>query len=68
MKKLSQKGQTAIEYLLMLAVVSGLCITFTKKAQEYLLTNPNSHINKYLNAYKKILQQDPRYKSFTIPR
>lgn len=65
---LQEKGQTAVEYMLMLAVVVGLGITFTKKMDEYLLSNPNSFMNNYLNSYKAILKQDPKFQRFQLVR
>jgi hypothetical protein len=57
----TQKGQTATEYLLMLAVAASLGMTAFKKLQAYLLTNPNSVIGKPLSNMKQRLQQSPRY-------
>lgn len=65
---MNQKGQTAIEYMLMLAVVCSIAITFFKKANEILLTSNNSYIQNYLNSYKKILKSDPNYRKFTLPK
>ncbi len=65
---LKEKGQTAIEYIMMLAVVGGLGMTFMKKMDEYLLSNPNSYINNYLNSYKAVLKADPKYQRFQLVR
>ena len=67
-KILKQRGQTAIEYIMMLAVVGGLGMTFMKKMDEYLLQNPNSYINNYLNSYKAVLKADPKYQRFQLIR
>jgi len=67
---LKQSGQTSMEYLLMLAVSIGLGMTFMKKVQEYLVDNPNSYINNYLNSYKEIFSSGSPggYKRYRIPR
>lgn len=53
---------------MMLAVVGGLGMTFMKKMDEYLLQNPNSYINNYLNSYKAVLKADPKYQRFQLIR
>ncbi len=68
--RLGQWGQTAVEYLLMLAVSIGLGITFTKKVQAYLVENPDSYINNYLNSYRQIFNSGSPggYKRYRLPR
>lgn len=62
-----EKGQTSIEYLLILVVSIGLGITFYNKMSEYFLKNPNSFIAKSLNNYKRVLgSPEGRYKTFTV--
>ena len=51
----SEEGQTALEYLLMVAVVVALGLTFFTKMNDYLLQNPNGLINKPLKAYTNML-------------
>ena len=48
----NQKGQTSLEYLLMIAVSLTLGFTFQKKMEEYFFNNPNSFISKSLRNYK----------------
>lgn len=69
LKFLQQKGQTSVEYLLMLSVAIAMGLTFTKKFEEYLLTNPDSYINKHLKIYDASFK-DPNkaYKTFSFPR
>ena len=66
----TERGQTSVEYLLLLVVSIGLGITFYKKMDEYLIKSPNSFINKSLNSYKSALAADPngRYSRFPLRR
>ncbi|MFY7993155.1 MAG: hypothetical protein ACOVP4_07690 [Bacteriovoracaceae bacterium] len=68
-KLLTQFGQTSVEYLLMLSVAIAMGLTFTKKFEEYLLTNPDSYINKHMKIYDQSFR-DPlkAYKTFSFPR
>ncbi len=67
--KLKEHGQTSVEYLLMLSVAIAMGLTFTKKFEEYLLTNPDSYINKHMRIYDASFK-DPHgaYKTFSFPR
>jgi Flp pilus assembly pilin Flp len=58
----SQKGQTAVEYVLMLAVGASIGLTAFKKLNEYLLSRPDSVIGKPLNELKTRMSQDQRYR------
>ena len=69
LKFLQQKGQTSVEYLLMLSVAIAMGLTFTKKFEEYLLTNPDSYINKHLKIYDASFKDpDKAYKTFSFRR
>lgn len=57
----SKKGQTAVEYVLMLAVGASIGLTAFKKLNEYLLTSPNSIIGKPLKKIKDRMNESPRY-------
>lgn len=63
----SQKGQTAVEYLLLVAVAITLGIAFTKAANAYLLDNPNSFLNKQLNLLNQQFDSANSYKYYKIP-
>lgn len=61
-------GQTTVEYILMLAVVVAVGIKILKTFEDYLIKNPNSFINIYLNDFKSNLG-DPNsggYKFFKL--
>lgn len=64
----SKKGQTSVEYCLMIAMAVGLGITTFKKLNEYLIENPNGLINGPINSFKEKLLQDPtgRYRRYQI--
>lgn len=44
---LKEKGQTSIEYLLVVVVSVGICMTFFKKFEGYLDTHTNLHLKIY---------------------
>jgi hypothetical protein len=64
----SEKGQTAVEYLLLIAVAVSFCITFMKKMDEYVINNPNGIIGKPLKSFRDKLSQDPanRYRYYPL--
>ncbi len=70
---LNEKGQTAVEYTLLLAVVIVLAIGVFKNLNDYLINNPDSFQNKYLNSYTSFFQGNNgsfsgQYKHFIIRR
>ncbi len=62
----SQKGQTAVEYIMMVSVAVSLGIAVFKKLDEYLIKNPNSLVGKPLNSYRQAMDQNGKYKRFPI--
>lgn len=71
----NQAGQTSVEYILLVSVMIMLSFTFFKKVNEYVLTNPDSLINKYLSQSQRFFGSensgggiDGNYKRFTLPR
>lgn len=64
----SQKGQTSIEYLLLIIVAISFGLTFMKKMDEYLIQNPNGLVAKPLNSFKQRIGQDPtnRFRYYPI--
>lgn len=65
---LKEYGQTSVEYLLMLAVSVGLGITFFKKFEGYLVTNPNSYMNIQMEYYKRLYDPASGLKRYRLPR
>ena len=65
---LKEHGQTAVEYMLMMAVSAGMGLTFMKKFQAYMFDNPNSYMAVQMNFYKRMFNGDPRYKTYRLPR
>jgi len=55
---LGHKGQTSVEYMLILVVAITIGISFKQKMEEFMLTNPNSFISRQLNALDAGLKQD----------
>ncbi len=64
----NKRGQTSVEYLLLIVVAVGFRITFAKKMDEYLIKNPNGIIAKPLNNFKNKLNEDTsgRYKYYSL--
>jgi hypothetical protein len=65
-----QRGQTSVEYILLVSVMIFMSVTFFKKVEEHLLTNPDSMINRYLGAYRGSMGGgiNASYKTFSIRR
>lgn len=59
-------GQTAVEYVLMLAVGASLGLTAFKKLNEYLLTRPDSIIGRPLNKLKQRMTIQPGTRPYAI--
>jgi hypothetical protein len=55
---LNQKGQTAVEYMLILVVAITIGLTFKKKMEQFVLTNPDSTLSKQLNGLVRSLEND----------
>jgi hypothetical protein len=65
---MAQKGQTTVEYLLILVVAMGIATTAYRKLRDYLLDNPNSYINQTLGQYSSLMNKENRYKDFRLLR
>jgi hypothetical protein len=65
-----QRGQTSVEYLLLIVVAISLGLTFMKKMDEYVIKNPNGIIGKPLKSFKSSLESDTsgRYSRFPLRR
>jgi hypothetical protein len=66
-KFFSHKGQTSVEYILILSVAISLGITVFNKLNEHLVDNPNGMIGKPLNSFKKQLDSSGRYRQYPMP-
>jgi len=67
---LNQKGQTAVEYTLMIVVAIGIGVAFKKKMEDFLISSPNSIVTQSLNGFKTRFNADSngRYKWFPLRR
>lgn len=65
-KFLNQKGQTAVEYLLMTAVAITIGVAFKKKMEDFVLNNPNSVMAKRLNLLNSQFDSSNRYMRFPL--
>jgi hypothetical protein len=72
MKKwLNQKGQTSVEYIMMIALVAVVSMSVFRKVEGYLISNPDSFKNRYLGQYKNMFENGSvnlQYKHFTLKR
>lgn len=65
---LQQKGQTSVEYLLLMAVSVGLGLLFFKKFNKYMLDNPNSYLRTQMKFYERLFDPQIGYKKYRLPR
>jgi hypothetical protein len=65
---LLEKGQTSLEYALVIAVSAGLGLTFLKKFKGYMLDNPDSYVRLQLKLYERMFDPSLNYKRFRLPR
>lgn len=63
--KLNQSGQTSVEYILMIVVVIAITSGLFGKLEGFLITNPDSFMNTYLDSYKDLFIN---YKYFKLHR
>ncbi len=71
-----QDGQTSVEYILLVAVIIFIAISFIDKVNKYVIENPDSLVNAYLGGFEKIFGSsgagsggvNGQYKTFTLPR
>lgn len=65
---LNKKGQTSIEYMLILVVAISIGMAFKAKMEDFMLKNPNSFVSKQLGALQNNLSQDSsgRYRRFSL--
>lgn len=65
---LKEKGQTSVEYILMISVSVSIGTVLFKKLEAYMLTNPDSYVNKQLDIYKKLYDPATGLKKYRLPR
>lgn len=68
---LNERGQTSVEYILMIVTVAIVATSTFKLIEEHLLTGPNSFKNRYLGQYKNMFEAGSvnlQYKYFTLKR
>ena len=60
-----------MEYILLIAVMVTISITFFNKLNDFMIDNPNSVLNSYLNGFDKVFNGggvNASYKRFNLPR
>ncbi len=69
--KLNEKGQSSVEYILLVGVMISVAIAFFGKLNDYLIDNPDSMLNSYLSGYDNVFGSDgvnASYKRYRLPR
>ena len=65
---LKEKGQTSIEYMLMIAMSASMGVVAFKKFNAYILDNPDSYIRSHLKISEQMFDPQLNYKKFRLPR
>jgi hypothetical protein len=67
---LNHRGQTAVEYVLLVAVAISIGLAFKSKMEEFILTNPNSLVARQINSFSQQFSNDTsgRYSYFSLRR
>lgn len=69
----NEKGQTTVEYILLIAVIVGIMLSVFQQLEEYLVTGPNSLQNKFIGSFQKNISGrnssfEGKYKYFRVRR
>lgn len=69
----NNKGQTSVEYILLLSVVIGIMSNLLPRIQDYLIDNPDSLQNTVLGGFGNTLEGfnngfNGQYQRFTLRR
>jgi hypothetical protein len=64
----NDKGQTVLEYILMISVSVFIGLAVLSKLNDYLIKKPNSVLNGHLNKFKSDFSKNggDRYKKFPL--
>lgn len=64
-----EKGQTMVEYIMLIAVVTIVLLGIFRNLEAYMVSNPDSFLNRYLGGFSATFSQgNGSYKFFTIRR
>lgn len=63
-----QKGQTAVEYVMVIAVSVSIAVAVFKKLNGYFLDNPNSYFGSKIQVYNNLYNSQGGYKRYHVPR
>jgi len=66
--KSCQKGQTSVEYILLVGVMIFISIAFFKQVRDYMVRNPDSVINRYLGGFDATFNSANKFKTFRLAR
>lgn len=61
---LNSRGQTSVEYILMIVVMVSIMTGLFKQLEGYMVTNPDSMFNNII----KVQSFDPSFKNFRLRR
>lgn len=69
---LKEKGQTSVEYILLISVVAIVSASLFKNLEEYIISNPDSLMSNYINGLNASFGQNGSgeftYKRFVLRR
>lgn len=69
LKKLAKKGQTAVEYIVLMAIIVSIIITLMKKVREYLLADIDTctpQSTQVICAWKNMFDQQNAFRFFQV--
>lgn len=69
LKKLSQKGQTAVEYIVLMAIIVSIIIGLMKKVRQFLLADVNSctpQSTQVICAWQRMFDQQNAFRYFQV--
>lgn len=64
----NQKGQTAVEYVMVIAVSVSIAVAVFKKLNTYFLDSPNSYFGSKVQIFNDIYNPQGGYKRYHVPR
>ena len=65
---LSEKGQTSVEYIMLIAVIAIVSLSAFRNIEDYIISNPNGLLNGYLTRLSSSFDPQRGYKTFILRR
>lgn len=51
---MNNKGQTSVEYIMLIVVMTTIALAVFGKVKGYIVDNPNSFLNSYIKSYEQV--------------